>query len=340
MSLFARYRWFALAGAVTLAFAVVSLAIRPGPALTAIVDFGYLFIRSPLPPHADECPVGKRPDQPLLAADGLRLSALGLQSGGMGLTTRCARCSAIPDPWSLDMFLFLHLIPMIAAVGLRPHRAEDGHKFRVGTLDFLLLLVWWVFLYAFVVFPSQYLSLNVNGVRPQFWDSLSVENGVLVLVLGIVARGCHRGWKRIYLNLMAASALYAVASQAANLAVTSGVYTTGSLYDIPLIGAVSWMAATVLSARQWQLQSRLPRPEDDKWGDNRLALGHARHSLLAGCLDSGLSLGRFARAHADLSPVHRFSAMLVLGVFVFRAPISSGSGSYPSAGKFAAQFRK
>ena len=39
-----------------------------------------------------------------------------------------------------------------------------------------------------------------------------VESGVLVLVLGIAARGASAGWKMLYLNLMAASALYAVDS--------------------------------------------------------------------------------------------------------------------------------
>ncbi|MGA7322668.1 MAG: hypothetical protein WBW98_19350, partial [Candidatus Sulfotelmatobacter sp.] len=44
MSLLGRNRWFALAGAITLAFAVVSLTMPRGPGLTAIIDFGYLLI--------------------------------------------------------------------------------------------------------------------------------------------------------------------------------------------------------------------------------------------------------------------------------------------------------
>ena len=93
---------------------------------------------------------------------------------------------------------------MIAAVGLRPHRTEGEQKFRVGTLDFLLLLVWWVFLYAFVVFPSQYVSLNVAEYHRNFSSLYLVESGVLVLVLGIAARGAAAGWKMVYLNLLTA----------------------------------------------------------------------------------------------------------------------------------------
>jgi signal transduction histidine kinase len=216
----------------------------------------------------------------------------------------------------MDMFLFLHLIPMIAAVGLRPHRAEAEQKSRVGALDFLLLLVWWVFLYAFVVFPSQYVSVNVARYDSNFGALYLVENGVLVFVLGIVARGATPGWKKVYLNLMASSAFYAVASQAVNFAVAAGLYTTGSLYDVPLIGAVSWMAATVLTAREWQLQPAPPRG-DDKWGTMALRL-----AMLAILSLPVLGLWTFSWDRSEaLTRTFRLltvlTAMLVLGAFVF-----------------------
>src|SRR4029077_13077730 len=44
MSLFGRHRWFALAGGVTLAFAVVSLATPRGLVLTPIFDGGYFLV--------------------------------------------------------------------------------------------------------------------------------------------------------------------------------------------------------------------------------------------------------------------------------------------------------
>ena len=95
----------------------------------------------------------------------------------------------LPDPWFMDVFLFLHLVPMIAAVGLRPHLAEGERKLHVGALDFLLLLVWWVFLYAFVVFPWQYVSLDVAAYHRNYSFLYVVESSVLVLMLGLAARG-------------------------------------------------------------------------------------------------------------------------------------------------------
>lgn len=316
MGLFRRHRWFALAGGVTLAFAVVSLTVPPGPVLTAITDFGYLLIPLAIVVGAlvnARAAQGSSSRFWLLLGSGCMLWAIN-QAGWVYYEV--VRRLPVPDPWSLDMFLFVHLIPMIAAVGLRPHRAEEGQKFRVGTLDFLLLLVWWVFLYTFAVFPSQYLSLNVAEYDRNFGDLYLVENGVLVVVLGIVARGATAGWKKVYLNLMAASTLYAVASQAVNLAVTSKVYSTGSLYDIPLVAAVTWMAATVLSARGWQPQAAPPNGSD-KWGTMALRLAMLAIlslpvlGLWTFCWDTSPAVTRTFRLFTVLI------AMLVLGVFVF-----------------------
>src|ERR1017187_5914830 len=252
MSLFRRHRWFVLAFGITLVCALVSLTVPRGRFLTGLVDVGYLvmtlaigliMLRNAWLAHGAT--------RHFWAFMGSGYILWASNQGGWAYY-EVLQHSTVPDPWSMDIFLFLHLIPMIAAVGLTPHRAGAEQKFRAGTLDFFLLLVWWGFLYAFVVFPSQYVSLNVAEYDRNFGALYLVENGVLVFVLGIVARGATAGWKKVYLNLMAASAFYAVASQAVNIVVTSGLYYTGSLYDIPLIGAVSWMAATVLSAREWQ----------------------------------------------------------------------------------------
>jgi signal transduction histidine kinase len=171
----------------------------------------------------------------------------------------------VPDPWFPDIYLFLHLVPMIAAAALRPHRTEGKPKFRVGALDFLLLLVWWMFLYAFVVFPSQYVSVNMPDYDRSFSTLYVLESGVLILVLGIAARGAQARWKMMYLNLMMASALYAMASQGLNMAAANGSYNAGNLYDVPLLGAVSWMAAAALTTWEQRPESAPPAVHD-KWG--------------------------------------------------------------------------
>ena len=316
MGAFRRNRWFVLAGGITLAFAVVSLTVPRGPVLTAISDVGYLLLM---------VAVGVAMLATAWPARGTNRRFWALMGTGCVLWAahqagwvycEVVRQTTVPDPWLMDVFLFLHLIPMIAAIGLRPHEAEGEQKFRVGTLDFLLLLIWWVFLYAFIVFPSQYISLNVAQYDRNYNSLYLVESTVLVLVLGIAARRAPAAWRVVYLNLMAASAVYAVDSGGVNLAVTNGGYYTGSLYDVPLMGAVSWMAATALTARELQPEAASPNA-DDKWG--AMALRLAMLAILSLPVlglwtflwDDSPALTRTFRLFTVLA------AMVVLGMFVF-----------------------
>jgi signal transduction histidine kinase len=314
--MFGRNRWFWLAGGITLAFAVVSLTVPRGPILTAISDVSYLLLL--LAVLAASLANAR-------STQGVNRHFWALMTAGAILWTchqsgwvydEMVRHVAVPDPWVMDIFLFLHFVPMIAAVGLRPHRAEGEQKQRAGTMDFLLLLVWWVFLYAFVVFPSQYVAVNLLEYDRNYCWLYLIEGGVLVLALGIAARGASSGWRFVYLNLLAANLVYAVVSGSVNLALTTGAYYPGSLYDIPLVGAVGWIAATALSARQWQTESRPPKA-DDRWGATALRL-----AMLA--ILSLPVLGFWAYRWDSSPPLARtfrlftvLTAMLVLGVFVF-----------------------
>jgi signal transduction histidine kinase len=179
-----------------------------------------------------------------------------------------------------------------------------------------MLLVWWVFLYAFVVFPWQYMSVNLAAYDSNFSPLYLVESGVLVLVLGVAAWKAAAGWKMVYLNLMAACALYALASQSVNLALVHGDYYTGSLYDVPLLGAVCWMAATALTARQSQPETIAPG-DDNKWGT--MALRLAILAILSLPL-LGLWTYEWDNSPASARTFRMFTvlaAMLVLGAFVF-----------------------
>jgi signal transduction histidine kinase len=316
MSLFRRNRWFLLAIGVTLALALVSSVLPKGDGLTASSDVGYLVLMLAatvaMAAAARSGCGSTRRYWALMAAGGILWSAN--QAGWV--YCEVLRHQVVPDPWIMDIFLFLHLIPMIAAVGLRPHRAEGEQKFRVGTLDFLLLLVWWTFLYAFVVFPSQYVAVNVIAYDRNYGVLYLVESGVLVSVLGMVATGAPSKWKFVYLNLMVASAVYALDSQAVNLAVSAGRYYTGSLYDVPLWGSVCWMAATALTARDSKPESAPPKAHD-KWGAIALQL-----AMLAILTLPVLGLWAF-RWDTSTPPERTFrlctvlTAMLVLGGFIF-----------------------
>ncbi len=145
-----------------------------------------------------------------------------------------------PNPFFGDVVLFLHIVPMMAAVTIQPQVKQDDRAVRVGTLDFALLLTWWLFLYMFVVIPWQYVQL-AEIVYGRSFDLLYVcEELVLVAGLWMVWRRSRGAWRNIYFELFAASLLYCVASLMASEAIDLHLYYTGSLFDVPLVTSMAW----------------------------------------------------------------------------------------------------
>ena len=145
-----------------------------------------------------------------------------------------------PNPFVGDVILFLHIVPMMAAVALQPHVQQDDRAIRVGTLDFALLLTWWLFLYLFVVIPWQYVHLAVEQYGRSF-DLLYVcEKLVLAFALLMVWRRSRGEWRGFYFEFFAATLLYCVASLTASEAIDLHLYYTGSLFDVPLVASMAW----------------------------------------------------------------------------------------------------
>ena len=145
-----------------------------------------------------------------------------------------------PNPFVGDVILFLHIVPMTAAVAMQPHVQRDERTLRAGTLDFALLLTWWMFLYLFVVIPWQYVH-PLESVYGRSFDLLYVsEELVLVAALILVRRRSRGMWRKIYGQLFAAALLYCVASLVASEAIDLHLYYTGSLFDVPLVASMAW----------------------------------------------------------------------------------------------------
>jgi signal transduction histidine kinase len=223
---------------------------------------------------------------------------------------------AIPEPFIGDAVLFVHVVPFMAAVALRPHQLEK-RKLYFSTLNFLMMLVWWVFLYAFIVFPDEYVQLNVAVYSPHYDLLYLVENMAFLGVLGVLAWKARGAWKRIYWNLFVASGLYAVSSLALNVAIARGKYHTGSLYDIPFIASVCWMIWATLLARDLKPPSQPAPSELPRW--QMLTPRLAMLAMLS------LPLMGYWAWFRDTAPPHlrqfrllvTLAATLVLGLFVF-----------------------
>ena len=145
-----------------------------------------------------------------------------------------------PNPFGGDVILFLHVVPMMAAVAIQPHQKQEGHALRARTLDFALLLTWWLFLYLFVVIPWQYVQPSEALYGRSFDQLYFSEELVLAAGLVLVWRRSRGTWRSIYLQLFGATVLYCFASFTASEAIDFHLYYTGSLYDVPLVASMAW----------------------------------------------------------------------------------------------------
>jgi signal transduction histidine kinase len=154
----------------------------------------------------------------------------------------------VPDPFTADAILFLHFVPMMAALALQPDIRQDDTELRLGTLDFALLFLWWVYLYLYAVIPWQFVQLNETAYDHN-WDVAYVaEKAAFLLGLALVWWRSSDRWKTTYAHWFGASLLYSLSSYVANWAINRHQYYSGSLYDLPLMASMAWMTMAGLLA--------------------------------------------------------------------------------------------
>jgi hypothetical protein len=147
----------------------------------------------------------------------------------------------VPDIFAGDVVLFLNIVPMMAAIALRPHVGRDEYAARLGRLDFALLLVWWLYLYVLIVIPWQYVVPDVAAYERNLNDAYSAEKVVFLLGLAACWIASRGEWRKLYFSLFGMSFTYSASSALANWAIAHNAYYSGSLYDIPLACSMAWL---------------------------------------------------------------------------------------------------
>ena len=155
----------------------------------------------------------------------------------------------VPNPFVADVGLFLHVVPMMAALAVQPHIRRNDHSLRLASIDFFLLLAWWLYLYLFIVIPWQYVSPNEVIYGRSFDLLYACEQIVLVIGVSLAWMNSRGLWRIIYGQFFKAALLYSVGSILAGVAIDFHRYYTGSLYDVPLVAAMAWFATIGLMAR-------------------------------------------------------------------------------------------
>lgn len=164
-----------------------------------------------------------------------------------------------PNPFVGDVVLFLHVVPMMAALAVQPHLRKNNHSLRLASVDFFLLLTWWLYLYLFIVIPWQYVSPNEAVYGSSFDLLYACEQVVLIAGAALVWRRSHGSWRAIYGQFVKAALFYSAGSILAGVAIDNHRYYTGGLFDVPLVAAMAWFAGVGLLGRK----SEVDRPADE-----------------------------------------------------------------------------
>ena len=156
-----------------------------------------------------------------------------------------------------DLVLYLHVVPMIMALAVRPHLNRDDNPHLVTLANAGMVIVWWLYFYLYFVTPWR----EVVDF-PAWWDQnyntvYGSANIALAILAGVALWKTAGKWRTLYAHLFGAASLYAVGSFMASVAIDRGDYYSGSLYDIPLIIALAWFAGLGLIARDLRLNSEM-----------------------------------------------------------------------------------
>jgi len=222
-----------------------------------------------------------------------------------------------PNPFVGDVVLFLHVVPMMAALVVQPHIQRNDHSLRLVSLDFFLLLTWWLYLYLFIVIPWQYVSPNETAYGQSFDVLYACEQVVLMVGVGLVWKRSHGSWHTVYGQLFKAALFYSVGSILAGVAIDFHQYYTGSLFDVPLVAGMAWFAVVGNVARgssSDQPTDREPRHDHSMWTARLAMMAVFSTPLMVAWAEFGGGAPPRVRSYRLFLTV---AAMVFMGTLVF-----------------------
>ena len=149
---------------------------------------------------------------------------------------------APPDSSVGGVLLFLHLAPMTAALVLMPHKRSGVPP--LTALSMGMIFTWWLFLFAYLVLPWQYVLPSRAFYSEAFNSLYTIEDLVFIGLLGLMALYAVEPWRKLYVRLLAGSVVYTAGSVMLDHLIDLKHYYTGSLYDLLFVVPVAWLAYT------------------------------------------------------------------------------------------------
>jgi signal transduction histidine kinase len=189
---------------------------------------------------------------------------LELRTGARTFSGCCSRWGApsgkpLPNLYPGDIIFFLRGIPLMAALFVQPHRARGDAPLRFGYIDFVLLLSWWTFVYAFTVLPWMYASRDLGQYNFNFNLLSNIQNMVVVVGFSVLWLRASSSWRIVYATLFGASIIYTLIALLIDIAADANEYYSGSWFDIPLIA--SFLCYGFAGVLAYELRAKLDQPQ-------------------------------------------------------------------------------
>jgi len=136
-----------------------------------------------------------------------------------------------PSPVLGDVLSLLAHIFFLSAFMLRPHSVSAGRNLSLRHLDFALLTLWWLALYAYFALPWQMVIQDFARYNPASYTLDFVQH--LAIILGLLVM-CYRHagrWRLFYACFTFAFILVAGANLLLSVAIDRGVYYAAGFFD-------------------------------------------------------------------------------------------------------------
>jgi signal transduction histidine kinase len=140
----------------------------------------------------------------------------------------------VPHPFLGDMIFFFHTVPMMAALTMQPHEPREEGRGSYGYVDFALIACWWLYLYAFLVLPWQYIVTDSAQYNRNYNILALFGNMAFAVCAAVLARRARGFWRKIYTQLTAAGMVYAVGRFTIAAFIAKGDYSRVSLRTLPI----------------------------------------------------------------------------------------------------------
>jgi diguanylate cyclase (GGDEF)-like protein len=180
----------------------------------------------------------------------------------------------VPAMFFGDMILFLAGVPMLAGLLLRPNLELSKQSARLGTIDFLLLMLWWIYCYVVLVMCWKYVSANTALYNRNFDRLYQLQFLILMIVLTLLLKRSTGAWRSFFGYFFAAVLFHGVSVVSEYRAVDSNDYYNGCWHDIPFMASLAFFLVVAVKGR-----NLTPAPMTDQ--DERYGVWMTRLSVVA-----------------------------------------------------------